>query len=306
MIDVIERIQKRYPSCSELLDLFDNIYQEVSTLPIQEFFEPVSVIDASKKKHELIAISPEHLNAWTQHIAYSTRARMRQLERAMLAEAAQDRMLSAMVLIRSHMEAAGLAALCINTFTEFVKSEDIHALRELMLKTMFGTSLKRAAKKDETLDEILRMSEQETITISRAIDAMDEFGQSGRRCKRMYALLCECAHPNPRSAKGFMEAIMRRDEAGWTIKYHEREDFGDKYVNMAFHCLCHSMRVGYAASELLRLSRSVSTDEGASFSGASDEDFKRIWTKIMQMPIDEQEIPSDEENGASRSTPPCR
>jgi hypothetical protein len=284
----IDKLRSSYPSVSEKLDLIQNVRFEISSVPLEEFFEPVSVIDMSNKRHKLDLISPESLAAWTKHIAYSTRVRMGALEPAILSELADGRVLASMVMIRSHMEIAGLAALCEVTLMQAVHTKDIEPLRILIPKTLLGTSLARDAKKDQVTQDMLLMSEQEGITISSAIEAMDNFSSPDEervRYRRFYALLCDYAHPNYRGVKGFTQ-VVREDREGWVVKYKDTEEIEDAHVNMALQMLSDNMRIGYAASELLRLARFPGSATEFDYVSASEKEMERIWTRIIQLPFD--------------------
>lgn len=287
----IDNLRSSYPSVGGTLDLIQNIRFEISSLPIEEFFEPVSVIDMSNKRHKLDSIIPESLTAWTKHIAYSTRVRMGALEPAVLSELAEGRVLASMVMIRSHMEIAGLAALCEVTLIQAVHTRDIEPLRILIPKTLFGTSLARDAKKDQLWQDILLMSEQEGITICSAIEAMDNFTSPDKdwvRYRRFYAILCDYAHPNYRGVKGFVQ-LLREDKEGWVVKYKDTEEIEDAHVNIALQMLSDNMRIGYAASELLRLARFPGSVTELDYVSASEEEIERIWTRIVQLPFNDDE-----------------
>ncbi|MBW1796453.1 MAG: hypothetical protein JRJ38_18885 [Deltaproteobacteria bacterium] len=291
----INKLRSSHPSVAGPLDLIENIRQEISSRPLEEFFEPVSVIDMSAKQRTLESINPESLTAWTKHIAYSTQVRMGALESAILSELAEGRGLASMVMIRSHMEVAGLAALCQDTLIRSVCTRDLQPLKVLIPKTLFGTSMTRIAKKDEATQEMLLMSEWDTITIASAINAMDKFsgqGQEKMRSRRFYSLLCEFTHPNYRGVKDFAR-VLHEDENGWIVKYEDTEKIEDTHVDMALQMLSDNMRIGYAASELLRLARFHGSADGFDYASASESELERIWSRIIQSPIDDKDVGKD-------------
>ena len=287
----IEKLRSSHPGVIGPLHLIESIRQEISLRPLEEFFEPVSSIDLSAKPRRLESISPQSLAAWTKHIAYSTQARMGALEPAILSELAEGRGLASMVMIRSHMEVAGLGALCQEELIKSMCTRDLEPLKVLIPKTMFGTSMTQIAKKDEATQEMLLMSEGGTITISSAIAAMDKFSSQGEermRYRRFYALLCEFAHPNYRGVKSFVR-VLRQDENGWIVKYEDAEEIEDAHVEMALQMLSDNMRIGYAASELLRLARFTASAAGIDYASASESEIERIWSRIIQLPIDDED-----------------
>jgi len=284
----IEKLRAGYPLAAKSLALIENIRNEISVRPLQEFFEPVSAIDMSAEQRTLESIGQESMAAWTKHIAYSTQLRMGALEPAILSELVEGRVVAPMVMLRSHMEIAGLAALCEKTLMECVRSQELEPLKILIPKTILGTSMVRRAKKDELTQDMLLLSEQGSITITSAIEAMDKFpgqGSEQMRFRRFYALLCDFAHPNFRGAKHFMK-VLDENESGWVIKYEEGEKLRDAHVDMALQILSDSMRVGYAASELLRLADFSGSAYGFSYASGSEAEIERIWTRIIQRPID--------------------
>ncbi len=287
----IKKLRSLYPASTGQLDLIENIRQEMSSQPLEEFFEPVSVIDTSNEGRTLVSISPESLAAWTKHIAYSTQVRMCALESAILSELAEGRLLSSMVLIRGHMEIAGLAALCEEILIESMCTRNLERLEDLILKTLFGTSLSQMAKKDKTTDEMLLLSAQRTIRIDSAIEAMDKFASQGKvgMCyRRFYALLCEFAHPNYPGVKSFIQ-VLNKNEGGWLVKYQDDEEIEDAHIDMALQMFSDNMRVGYAASELLRLARFSGSVTEIAYASASEGEVERIWARIIQLPIDDHD-----------------
>jgi hypothetical protein len=287
MLTALERIQSKYSSCAELLDLIQSIHEEIASLPLDEFFEPVNVVIERPGQQKTSIITPELLVAWTRHIAYATRVRMRALEPAIFSELAGNRILGSMVLIRSHMEAAARCAFCEETLMECRHSNDFSPIGELYLKTLFGTSMKHEAKKNEQVKELLTFSEDVPIKITEAIEAMDKFagGTATNRRRLAYSLLCEYSHPNQRGTKSFQE-VVSENENGWIIKYSEEERVSESTIVMALEWLLDNMRIGYGTAELLRLSRFEQTDNGIILIKPCVHEGARIWERIMQLPFD--------------------
>jgi len=60
-----------------------------------------------------------------------------------------------MVLARAHMEAAAQAAYCEQALVDTAKSGSWDAISETVLRTMHGTSLRIAAKRDPRVGEFI-------------------------------------------------------------------------------------------------------------------------------------------------------
>ena len=123
--------------------------------------------------------------------------------------------------------------------------------------------------------------------IKEAIEAMERFAGMGKptlQFQRYYALLCEFAHPNAKGARHLVE-VLKDSEDGWLVQYRENERLEDVAVDMAVSMLAKSMRVGHAASELLRLCdfRGSATEFG--YQSASESEMERIWVRIIQRPL---------------------
>jgi hypothetical protein len=132
----IAKLRARIPSC-EFVDRIAELDAVAGGLPFEVFREPVAIneIDDSGN-NRLVNLGAEYLTGWCHHMAYSMRVRLRALEPGIVAELADGRALAAQVLLRSHLEASAMAALCLET----VKGGDQKALAKLVPQTLFGTA----------------------------------------------------------------------------------------------------------------------------------------------------------------------
>jgi len=178
----------------------EKMRNSILSIPLDRFYEPVSVIDASHKKRKIIGLSPELVHAWVKRVSYSSRIRMINLELGALSELDALRVLTAMILVRSHVEASGFACLCHNELKKCIETGDRSGVEELIPQMLLGTSMVRAQKKDESIAETLLLSEQDKVPIGRLISAFDEFlscgdtnGHAHTLCNTIFQLLVFCA-----------------------------------------------------------------------------------------------------------------
>src|SRR4030088_3050166 len=114
----IDRLSERYPNAAHWCAIVGRISTAVGAIPIESFFEPVSLIELSGKNRVLNAIGPQELTSWSRHVAYGARMRMCFLEASILDSLGAERVLVPMILLRSHLEASGLAAYCFAALTD--------------------------------------------------------------------------------------------------------------------------------------------------------------------------------------------
>jgi hypothetical protein len=291
MREFLHELAGQHPSTREAVESILRIDAEVEGLPTAAFFEPVSLVEVANGKRRLLALSADLLNAWRQHAAYSARTRLRSMERGIFSELQAHRVLSAMVLARAHMEAAAQAAYCEQALVDAANSGSWEDISETVLRTMLGTSLRIAAKRDARVDDFITPPEHVPLEIGETIKALDRFiaaGQEpGRHSQVMYSFLCEFAHPTLRSVKTFFDAT---DLAGgWTIRY--RADDATTVIEpefvMALETVLENMRYGYAASDLLRRSRIEGTYPHFEPIPPSRADLRYVWSQLLQRPAEE-------------------
>jgi hypothetical protein len=273
---------------TELIGQIRSLASTARALPFEPFREPVAILELTENgNNTVLNLDSWYLSCWCQHIAYSMRVRMLTLEDGILQELSRGRFLAAQVLLRAHVEAAAMAALCIQSLQKAKTEPEWDTLRLLIPKTLFGTSLFQKAKKDERLLDLLALAEQRTITICSAIDALDSFAfaeKASGQLTWLYALLCEASHPNHRGTKGFVtsEPLDDAGEFGWIISYGDAETPSPLLTQRLLESLLLSMRQGYAASELLRVTTFEDVGGRVEWRGAPIEDTARIWGTILQ------------------------
>jgi hypothetical protein len=296
MIDplAIDMLRALVPA-SGFVDRIVELDSVAASLPFDVFREPVAVIDIDDSgNNHLMNLNAEYLTGWSHHMAYSMRVRMRSLEPVIVDELAGGRALAPQVLLRSHLEAAAMAALCVET----LKNGNHEALSKLVPQTLFGTALFAKAKRDERIAEMLTYSEQRTITISQAMSALHRFMYPDGRADHVssvYSLLSEASHPNHRGTKLFVRAeeVDSSGEYGWQITYSGTESVPTELTEKFVETLVFSMSAGYAATELLRNMQLTDTDDGPEVHGVPEEIGNRIWFDILQ-----KSVPKDPKGGA--------
>lgn len=288
MREFLREIAARYPSTRGSVESILRIDTEIDRLPVAPFFEPVSLVEIVNGKRRLLALSADLLNAWRHHAAYGARARLRSMERGIFSELQAHRVLSAMVLARAHMEAAAQAAYCEQVLVDTAKSGAWDDIRETVLRTMLGTSLRIAAKRDPRVDEFIAPTEHLPLEIGETIKALDRFvaaGQApGRHSQVMYSFLCEFAHPTLRGIKTFFDSTEL--DGGWTIQYRtgDATTVLEAEFVMVLETVLENMRYGYACSELLRRSRIHGEYPHLELKPPSRADLRYVWLQLLQRP----------------------
>jgi hypothetical protein len=282
----VDTLRARVPGC-EFVDRIAELDAVAGALPYEVFREPVAVneIDDSGNTR-LLNLNAEYLTGWSRHMAYSMRVRLRALEPGIVNELAAGRALGAQVLLRSHLESAAMAALCLET----LKDGDLKALSKLVPQTLFGTALFTRAKRDERVADMLTYSEQRTIAISHALAALHKFTRPGGGPDDtgfVYSLLCEASHPNHRGTKLFVhiEDVDSSGEYGWHVTYSATESVPELITEKLVETLVFSMSAGYGATELLRNMHISDSDTGPIAHGVPAEIGKKIWFDILQKSV---------------------
>lgn len=282
----VKELRRRVPD-SWYVDQIEVINRLAAALPFERFREPVAIMELADSGHnQLINLNAEYLVGWTRHIAYSMRVRLRSLEPAIVHELAAGHALAPQVLMRTHLESSAMAALCLETLMESTPDK----LSKLVPRTLLGTALFNKAKRDEQIAELLAYSEQRTIVISDAINALDRFAYpegGSTKTSVVYALLCEASHPNHRGTHLFRttEEVDPNVEYGWFIDYSGNEDVPPELTERLVETLLFSMSCGYAATELLRNIDVTDAPDGYKVHGVPDEVGTRIWSAFVQTTI---------------------
>jgi len=286
----VARIAKLLPSVAETAKAIALLDGHMQQLPAEPFFEPLSVTLVSKSKghdplsgtRRLLRVGPEDLTSWTRHIAFGVRCRMRTLEEPIVRHLECGHTLPAMVLLRSHLEAAALAAHCLQELSAAARQDAMASLRVLIPKTLFGTSLKRHRQKVSKA-ALLKAFEGDTIRICEAVESLDKFyylEDADGRLALAYSLLCEYAHPNHRGVMDFMVATER--PGGWEITYRPEAAPHSQLVVSAMETLLVTMRAGYAATQLLLCWQFATANGELVWRGPSPDQGRRVWLDLLQ------------------------
>ena len=281
MIDeILDRILQRLPEAAEVTAKISQVRREAFGRPYEDFFEPKSVFALSGKSLRLIALSLPVVEAWAKHIAYSTRVRMLSFEPAILAAIVDDHLTPAMGLLRSYSETSGLACLALLT----LRAADHDRLRDVMQRTLHGSALARGWKDFKDLSNLLPLSESQPPLAKDLMDALDSFvaaGEKGNgRYRAVYGLLCEFAHPNSRGMLGFARST-EVAPIGWRVRYSPTEEVGKDGQLMVLSLLLEMMRLGYSASELLRLGTVHEIGGGFSITRPEPRAVERVLRRLM-------------------------
>lgn len=258
----------------------------VLAVPFEKFYEPVSVIQGIRKKRKLTNLTPEMVNAWIQHVYCASRVRMLTLEEGALGELGAERLLTSMALIRSHVEAAGMACLCHHELRQWAETGDSSSVEELIPPTFLGTSMVRAQKKAESLEGTLLLSEQDKIPIGRMVSALDDFiscGELEGRAHSLYGFLCEYTHPNMRAVRDHIVTEDHEAE-GWFHCYRVQAELTEEHFVMALRALMSSMKAGHAACEMLRRTEAGFDGTRGFLQFPDDDDVKEIWELFLNWP----------------------
>lgn len=280
--EVCSRIERSSVDITRIVDEILRFDDAADRIKMLEFYEPVSVLerreDGSTSHVELDHIL---LVAWTCHMAHSMYSRLRSLEPGVLREISEGRLLTASTLLRAHLEASAMAALCFVRLSQFRGQMESEPLTRLVGRTLFGTALTNRAKKDDRVQEMLTFAEQRTPTITEALEAFDQFlyqSTASGTTQILYSLLCEFAHPNHRGTRGFVEYSEVEPE-GWIVRYNLTERLESEFIEGTLSGLSRSMRGGYAAIELL-LATDFS-DEKPHYLGVAEPVGMSIWNRYF-------------------------
>lgn len=280
----VDRLTETYPGTEETLARIANIHSLMDSFEIAPFFERPSLFDLGEKPAPLF-LTADLLATWIQHVSHGTRVRLRSLEAGFLSELAGGRFMTAMVLARSHMENAGLAAFAEQ---ELLKASDTGSwddLKPTIHQMLFGTSF-RFEKKLTELQEELPLEATLPVRPKALLEAMDGFligtGSHTSQLRGVYALLCEYAHPNIGGSKAFEKVVTHDDGTGWTHHYGRREHIVESDVTAATDILLVNMKIGYANALLLVTGEIEELPEGLCFHKPSIGVRDAIWDEILQ------------------------
>jgi hypothetical protein len=249
------------------------------------FFEPKSLVDFSERKPKLLAVGAMDINSWTRHVADGSTARLASLEEAIFLDLTRDYLTAAMVLARSHMEVAGLAAYGAQILFASARKSEWDRLIKVIQQTYFGSSTRIQEKGTPELGDHL-LAEVYPFRPTDLIKAMDRFAKPDdpnyTHYQLMYGLLSEYSHPAMGATKHFAQMVSNEFE-GWHLRYDRKEVLEKESMRMACEIVLNNMRVGHACCALLRsTSIRVNTKGKWKFQSPSETEVGRIWRQILQ------------------------
>lgn len=285
----LETISKIWPQSAESVAKVRALHSTATNLPWGPFREPLALFSADSAdpndQPQLLAMDAGLFRAWAQHVCFSVRARMLNLECGVLHELAHGRILPSMVLRRSHLESAALAATCLAEVRKSSQTGDVVELCKLIPKVLFGTALTKHARTCENIADLLSLVEGATIKICRAVEALDNLlcpEGGGTRMAITYSLLCEFSHPNFRGTRGFASIRELSEGEGWIIGYRPNETLDFESCDMALRTLMRCMTAGHGATEMLRTWKCVDEPGRIKMLGPDELELHRIWESFFR------------------------
>jgi len=256
-VDTSQMLVTKFPEQARLINRVRKLAQRARAVERTDILEPVSLQNLSGDKPELFGVTAADYNAWRLHCAESASVRMHDLEDGIANEFLAERLTSSLVLLRAHMEVAGLAAYAVNRLWDAARQPDgWEKLAPVIQKVYFGSSMFVQSRGSPDIADTIGMGEVYPVNPTDYIKALDRFASPGKvpgkRFQAVYGLLSESAHPAMRGSKTFTEIVDHRQFA-WVLRYHAEDAPDAKAVRMVFQILRDSMRIGYGAAGLLRV-----------------------------------------------------
>ena len=283
MDEILTTLSTRFPGDLESIRTIGQFRDWALAQPRLAFFEPKSVILSERGKPRLVSLSAADLNSWRRHVADGSLVRLHGLETAALSQIVADRRTAAMVLIRAHMEIAGLAAYCHEKLFDAGRDGALDRLADVVHQVYFGSSMRIQTKKTPELADYL-FEEVYPIRPTDFIRSMDRFASGGdpayTRHLLVYGLLSDFAHPVTRLA--FFE-ILRESPEGWTLRYKLEDPLDAEAFKIAVELLLGNMRVGYACAAMLAKCEIVPSPEGGMLlRPPTPDEAGKIWLRFLE------------------------
>ncbi len=231
-------------NCKDLSMKTDSLRQIYDSIKFEELFEPVQMREIIKGKMNVVITNHLDLIAWQKEIAYSGIIKMRKTENSILQLLKNNDLYSVFILLRHHMENAGLLTLSVDILLESLNNDDFEKLNKYISKTWFGNSFFNKPmfrESDEAFGAI------ETITVSAMIKSMDNFINnvsktskekiSDNPFSKNYSWLSQFAHPNSASSCFFTTTSQTNNGTDLVFNWDGNfvEDVGiEKILNMLF------------------------------------------------------------------------
>lgn len=245
MFSELKNLTRKEKQVAKEIDSVRVFYDEVV---LERYYEPKMVweIDNTKKndKMTLIIAEPDDINSWIQGLSQGCIVKMRHLEDAIAKLINVGDLYSSAILIRNHLELAGL--LCLSL--EILLENDRDKLQRFISKTSYGAAYYNNPKLRDSDDAFFRT---ETPTVSAMIGALDKFLQAHTDnalnenfFKHNYAFLCQFSHPSTDTSTFFLNATPEGE--GHNMQFNWKPHFGKTGTVSTLHALKQSLQVGLA------------------------------------------------------------
>jgi hypothetical protein len=209
-------------NCTEYLEKIDSLQEIYESIKFESVFEPKQIRLTENGRMQVQIISHQDLIAWQKEIAYSSVIRMRTTENSIYASLDRLDFYAFAILLRHHMENAGLLALTVQILMDSFNKRNFEILNKYITKTWFGSSFYNKPLFRDSGEAFMRI---ETVSISAMINALDSFLESSNKEPSLklnsfannYTWLCQFAHPNVTSASFF--TIINKTQNGTIIDF---------------------------------------------------------------------------------------
>jgi len=234
---------------SRRIDMFREIYDSIQ---FESIYEPVQLREIIKGKMSVVIANHEDLIAWQKEIGYSCIVKMKNVEDSICTLFKNKDLYSVAILLRHHLEQAGLLTLSVEVIMDSLKNDDFDKLNQFISKTWYGNSFYNNPKFRDT-DEAYGTIE--TVTISAMISSLDKFIDKFRNTSKIdfpqnvfskkYAWLCQIAHPNSASSCFYTKTTEAIN--GTNIQFRWTGDYAEDVSVLSFlNCLYFSLAIGLA------------------------------------------------------------
>lgn len=230
-------------NCIDYAKRIDSIQELYELIKFETIFEPVQLRIQENGKMNVKITSYHDLNAWQKEIAYSSIIKMRTVEKTIYSSVKNKNIYSLAILLRHHMENAGLLALAVEVLLDSFDKANFEILNKFISKTWFGNSFYNKPLFRDSDEAFLAT---ETVTISKMINALDNFLSNlslnndevnKKAFNKNYTFLCQIAHPNAVSSCFFTKTKKVKNgnyvTFDWDGDYYEEEGLF-KFLNILY------------------------------------------------------------------------
>lgn len=243
-------------NCDDLVEWIDSLRDVYDSIKFEKLFEPTQIREIIYDKMNVKITSHLDLIAWQKEIACSGIIKMRKTEDSILNSLKNNDLYAVFILLRHHMENAGLLTLSVDVLLNSLDNDDFEKLNKYISKTWFGNSFFNKPmfrKSDDAFGTI------ETITVSAMIKSMDKFINNflekekideRNPFSRNYSWLSQFAHPNSASSCFFTTTFEAKE--GTDLIFNWDGDFNiNDWGLPIFNILFFNITVGLANYFLL-------------------------------------------------------